>query len=65
MSFNIKENKLIIPSKYYDLIVKSYKMVIEQDHNDAYRMHRQYNKFVGYLMKQFIVNVTTKMILEL
>ena len=41
MSFNIKENKLIIPSEYYDLIVRSYKMVKEEN---SYISHRQYNK---------------------
>jgi len=42
VSFDIKENKLIIPSKYYNLIVKSYKMVRDQD---SYIKHREYNKF--------------------
>ena len=41
VSFNIKENKLIIPSEYYDLIVRSYKMVKEEN---SYISHRQYNK---------------------
>ena len=39
MSFNIKENKLIIPKKYYGLIVRSYRML-------KYTMRlRYYNKF--------------------
>ena len=39
--FNIKENKLTIPSKYYDLIVISYKMVKEKK---SHIRHKQYNK---------------------
>ena len=42
VSFNITENKLIIPSKYYDLIVRSYRMVEEEKSHIRYR---QYNKF--------------------
>jgi hypothetical protein len=42
VSFNIKENKLIIPSKYYDLIVRSYKMVKRKN---SYIRHREYNKY--------------------
>jgi hypothetical protein len=42
VSFNIKENKLIIPSQYYDLIVRSYRMVTDRK---THIKHRQYNKF--------------------
>jgi hypothetical protein len=42
VSFNIKENKLIIPKKYYSLIVRSYKMV---RNSKTYTTHRKYNKF--------------------
>ena len=42
VSFNIKENKLIIPKKYYSLIVRSYKMV---RNSKTYIRHREYNKF--------------------
>ena len=41
VSFNIKENKLIIPNKYYNLIVRSYKMVKRK--KSSIRT-RQYNK---------------------
>jgi len=42
VSFNIKENKLIIPNKYYGLIVRSYKMVRNSENG---RRYRKYNKF--------------------
>ena len=42
VSFNIKENKLIIPDKYYGLIVRSYKMVRNSKNGQIYR---KYNKF--------------------
>ena len=41
VSFNIKENKLIIPKKYYSLIVRSYKT--RKDRNSI--KYRLYNKF--------------------
>ena len=42
VSFNIKENKLIIPSEYFELIVRSYKMVTD---HDTHVTRTQYNKF--------------------
>ena len=41
VSFNIKENKLIIPSDYYDLIVRGYNLVREK--KSAFR-RRKYHK---------------------
>ena len=42
VSFNLKENKLIIPSRYYDLLVRSYRMVYD---SKSHIRRRQYNKF--------------------
>ena len=44
VTFDLKENKLIIPDKYYDLIVVSYHIVSEK-YGDTHVRTRKYNKF--------------------
>ena len=44
VTFDLKENKLIIPDKYYDLIVVSYH-IVSKKYGDVRVRTRKYNKF--------------------